>query len=196
MKNRKQYLIDRALQYRLGVELMIIVLLMLVVPFVFYASFLVENQSVPGIRTHGVVGGLLRYHWLSLILFYLAYIGIVYVFVVYYSHRIAGPVHHFRRVLDDMAEGRLGQQVHRRKDDYFEHLGGSINRVAGTFAATLSELKTTTAALSEMANARGDGDLSGHVAKVQEILDRYTVASIGTEPSVGSSGSDRLLAYQ
>jgi len=177
MKNRKQYLIDRALQYRLGVELMIIVLLMLVVPFVFYASFLVGNQSVPGLRTQGVVGGLLRYHWLSLILFYLAYIGIVYVFVVYYSHRIAGPVHHFRRVLDDMAEGRLGQQVHWRKDDYFENLGGSINRTAGTLTASLSELKTTTTALSELASARGDRDVSGHVAKIRQILDRYTIVS-------------------
>lgn len=175
MKNRKQFIVDRALQYRLGGELMIIVLLMLTVPFVYYASFLVESQSVPGLRSAGVVGGLLRYHWPSLILFYLAYIGIVCVFVVYYSHRIAGPVHHFRHVLDDMAEGRLGQQVHRRKDDYFEHLGGSINHVAGSLAANLSELKTATTELSELASARGDRDVSDHVAKIRQILDRYTV---------------------
>jgi len=174
MKNRKQFIVDRALQYRLGGELMIIVLLMLTVPFVYYASFLVESQSVAGIRTHGVIGGLLRHHWLSLILFYLAYIGIVYVFVVYYSHRIAGPVHHFRRVLDNMAEGRLGQQVHRRKDDYFEDLGGSINRAAGTLTTSLSELKATTTALSNLASARGDRDVGDHVAKIRQILDRYT----------------------
>ncbi len=175
MKNRKQFIVDRALQYRLGGELMIIVLLMLTVPFVYYASFLVESQSVAGIRTHGVIGGLLRYHWPSLILFYLAYLGIICVFVIYYSHRIAGPVHHFRRVLDDMAEGRLGQQVHRRKDDYFEHLGGSINHVAGSLAASLSELKTATTELSELASARADRDVSEHVAKIRQVLDRYTV---------------------
>ncbi len=177
MKNRKQYLIDRALQYRLGVELMIIVLLMLAVPLVFYASFLVESESVAGIRAEGLIAGLVRYHWPSLALFYAAYIGIAYVFVVYYSHRIAGPVHHFRCVLDNMAEGRLDQHAHHRKDDYFENLGGSLNRAAGVLASSLAELKATAAALSEMANARGDRDVRDHVTRIQQILDRYTVVS-------------------
>jgi len=175
MHNRKQYLIDRALQYRLGVELMVIVLLMLAVPFVFFASFLVGGKSVPGLGSEGLIAGLIRYHWPSLALFYLAYFGIVYVFVVYYSHRIAGPVHRIRRVLDETAAGCVGHQVHLRRGDYFDNLGASLNRATGILMSDLAELKTAATALSEKA-VSGARDLGAPLEKIQSILDRYRVA--------------------
>lgn len=179
MTNRKQFMVDRALQYRLGAETMVIVTLMLAVPFAFFATFLAENPGVPVLRSEGLLVGLFRYHWPSMGLFYVLYAGIVFVFVAHYSHRIAGPVHRLRRVLDDMAEGRMAQHVRLRKGDYFENLGVSVGRVAEGLTANLSELRTVASALSELATQRTDRELGAQVAKVQRILDRYTVAPKG-----------------
>ncbi len=52
-----------------------------------------------------------------------------FVLVVYYLHRIAGPVYRIEKTLNDMAEGKEVKPVVLRKKDFFKSLAESLNKV-------------------------------------------------------------------
>lgn len=50
-------------------------------------------------------------------------------FGVFFLHRVAGPVHHFRQVLKRMGSGEIPGDVHLRKRDFFKETADELNRV-------------------------------------------------------------------
>jgi len=51
------------------------------------------------------------------------------VFMVFYSHRLAGPVYHLEKHLDDMIAGNFSKELKFRKNDEFKQLADLINRL-------------------------------------------------------------------
>lgn len=47
---------------------------------------------------------------------------------LYFSHRIAGPLYHMKRVLKSKIEGKDTGPIHIRKNDYFFELAEMINK--------------------------------------------------------------------
>lgn len=53
--------------------------------------------------------------------------GLLVIFGMAYSHRIAGPLHHLRRYLKDRSEGRAQGPLVFRSSDYFQEVAESLN---------------------------------------------------------------------
>ena len=185
MQKRKQYLIDRKFQMRLALELMVVVLL---VPLVVWADFYLLGQyalaqagAVPARGDWGLIGSLVRQQWLMMVFLYIINFGLVYLFIVFYTHRIAGPVYKFTQNLEAISGGDLSGHITLRKNDYFENLGQGINALVSRYAATFGELKSATAVLEDKARNMDDDVLKEQVEAMKKILDFYQTEAASAE---------------
>jgi len=197
---RRQILIDRTFQHRLAIDLLVIVL---VVPAVLWADFYIlgqyalsQNPDIGQASGWGMIGTLVKQQWFFMLLVFVLNFALVYAFIVYYTHRIAGPVYRFCRTLDDMADGKLAQLVKLREKDYFENVGTSINRLSERLCGAVAELKAEVATLSDRAHAKNAGNLQERIAAMEKILARFDVLfadkpspALGAAP-VEPAGSD------
>ncbi|MDH5633007.1 MAG: hypothetical protein OEZ10_08425 [Gammaproteobacteria bacterium] len=182
MIKRKQYLVDRKFQMRLALELMVVVLL---VPLVVWADFYVLGQyalaqnAAAGMANSswGVIGALIQRQWLLMVVVYLVNFGLIYLFIIFYTHRIAGPVYRFTETLTSMAGGDLSARIKLRKNDYFENLGESINRLSDHYADTFRELQAAASRLEEQGEKSADQDAKIQIAKIKSILAGYQTGS-------------------
>ena len=185
MTKRTQYIVDRIFQQRVAMNLMAIVLFL---PIVLMANFYLvglyvmsQNLEIADFpRDWGLVGLMLQHQWWMTILFVVACVVFSFGLIFYYTHRIAGPVYRFRLLFDELAEGKVGAQVHLREGDCFENLAASVSRANATLASSIAELKTATAALSRKADSLGDQELGKQVAAINRVLDRYKVVPLTT----------------
>lgn len=192
MKKRTQILIDRDFQLRLALELMVVVL---VVPLILWADFyllgqyaLSQNPEISSTASSwGLMGTLLQQQWALMLVLYLVNFGVVYAFIVFYTHRIAGPVYRFSVTLKAMTEGKLGIRIKLRKNDYFENLGEGINAMAQAFSQTIADLKTTTGTLSEKTGNIDDQEIKDHISALEKILGHYEEEEMA---NTGSKESD------
>jgi methyl-accepting chemotaxis protein len=58
---------------------------------------------------------------------------------VFVTHRFAGPIYRFRKVVDQMAGGDLSIRVKLRKGDDLTELEGAVNRAIESLADTVQE---------------------------------------------------------
>ena len=179
MIKRRQILIDRTFQHRLAIDLLVIVL---VVPAVLWADFYIlgqyalsRNPDIGQTGGWGLIGTLITQQWFFMLLVFVLNFALVYGFIVYYTHRIAGPVYRFCRTLDDMADGKLAQLVKLREKDYFENVGTSINRLSDRLCGSVAELKAEVATLSDQVHAGNAKDIQERVAAMEKILARFDV---------------------
>jgi len=182
MIKRTKFVIDRMFQQRVAMDLMVIVLL---VPVILWANFYIvgmytlsQNPEIAYLpRDWGVVGLLLKQQWWLILLFIAVSFGLSFGFILYYTHRIAGPVYRFRLLFDGLGAGKVGSQVKLRKGDCFENLAQSASVASTALATSISELKTVAATLTQKANSMGDRELVEQVATFNRVLDRYDVVS-------------------
>lgn len=187
MTKRTQIVVDRKFQQQVAVNLMLIVLFL---PLVLVANFyavgtytMTQNPEIADLpRDWGLVGQMLKYQWWLLLVF----VGVSLVFtlglIFYYTHRIAGPVYRFRRLFDEIAEGKVGAPVQLRKGDCFENLATSVSRANATLSQSISDLKNAAAILSRRADSLGDRELTEQISVVNRILERYKLAE-STKPA-------------
>jgi len=71
-------------------------------------------------------------------------IGFLALFV---SHRIAGPVYHFQKVLREAEKGNFSPAIHLRKTDEFKELSEDFNLFFGTMSSQLNKIKASLDAL-------------------------------------------------
>lgn len=186
MAKRTQYIVDRTFQQRVAMSLMLIVLFL---PVALSANFYVvgmyaiaHNPGIPDLpRDWGLVGQLLKQQWWLILLFSAVCVVFAFGLVLYYTHRIAGPVYRFRRLFDELAEGKVGAQAQLRKGDCFENLAASVSRANATLASSIGELKSAAAALSRKADSLGDREMGEQIATIKRVLDRYQVVSAPTQ---------------
>lgn len=180
MTKRTKIVVDRKFQQQVAVNLMLIVLFL---PLVLLANFyavgtytMTQNPEIADLpRDWGLVGQMLKYQWWLLLVFVAVSLVFTLGLIFYYTHRIAGPVYRFRRLFDEIAEGKVGAPVQLRKGDCFENLAGSVTRANATLAQSIMDIKTMAAALSKRADALADPELREQVAALNRLLARYEV---------------------
>jgi len=139
IRKRRIYLIDKPFQYafmlRFTGAVVAGILLAFLVLLVYYAVR--YSQGNLAMRFYYVSGQpgtpLEQTTLLSVVLPALALsalLSAVFAVVVglLYSHRIAGPLYHLRRVLREMREGKLDREVHFRKGDEFQGLADEVTQ--------------------------------------------------------------------
>jgi len=185
---RKQYLIDRKFQLRFSLELMVFVV---VTPFVVWANIYMLGQysqtqdiyAQGAMSQWGVIGVLFLRYWWLLLLLYLGNFGLLYFVVIYYSHRVAGPIYKCTKTLDALAAGTIGGNIKLRKRDYFGSLGDSINEVTKNYGSDITGLKEAMDTLRNKISSGSDNDLKKAVEQMDSILSRYNFDETDAEPS-------------
>lgn len=123
----------------------------------------------------------MKQQWWLILLFIAVSFGSSFGFILYYTHRIAGPVYRFRLLFDMLAEGKVGAQVKLRKGDCFENLAENASRASTTLAGSITELKTAAAVLSRRSDSLGDRELVEQIAVINRALDRYNLVPEPTQ---------------
>lgn len=188
MTKRTQFVVDRVFQQRVALNLMLIVLflpMVLLVNFYIVGEYVMtQNLEIADLpRDWGLVGQMLKYQWWLLLVFVAFSLVFTVGLIFYYTHRIAGPVYRFRRLFDEIAEGKVGTQVQLRKGDCFENLAAGVSRANATLASSISKLKVASEVLSRKADALGDRELAEQIATIHQVLDRYHVVPEPTAPT-------------
>jgi len=191
---RKQYLIDRKFQLRFSLELLIFVV---VTPFVVWANIYMLGQyshsqdiyNQGAMTQWGMIGVLLQHRWWLLLLLYLSNFGVFYFIILYYSHRVAGPIYKCTKALDALAAGTIGGKITLRKRDYFKSLSNSINEVVKNYGSDITDLKETMDTLRNKASSGSDNELKKAVEQMDSILSRYNFDETDAEPSSEQANS-------
>jgi methyl-accepting chemotaxis protein len=69
-----------------------------------------------------------------------------------FTHKIAGPLYRFEKILDEMAEGRFTTEIVLRKKDEGTQLAQKINRFNGLLSEKVESLRTMTQELETVLN--------------------------------------------
>lgn len=67
-------------------------------------------------------------YWLPFVFISGIYLIVIIVFSLFFSHKMAGPVHRIKQTLDDYTNHKKVSKIHLRKGDYFDELAVLINR--------------------------------------------------------------------
>lgn len=67
-------------------------------------------------------------YWLPFILISGLYLIVIIIFSLFFSHKMAGPIHRIKQTLDDYINKKDVSKIHLRKGDYFDELAVLINR--------------------------------------------------------------------
>lgn len=180
LKKRSQHIVDRALQMRVAIILtMITVLVPAVLLFAIYLVWRIvvtQNPLLAELPAAWLtVGATLRMHWWVVGLCIAGFVSFTFALVLYYTHRIAGPVYRFRWLFDELAEGRVHTTVQLREGDAFENLAASLLRANATLASAITHLKAAAVAASQEAGSIQNPALNEQINAIQRILDRYRV---------------------
>lgn len=172
---RKRYLINRAFQTRFALEMLVFVA---IVPFLVWVlvatlgmSTLSPEVAAAAGEGHGaLMRAVFKQQWLPMVLLYGLNMAAVYGLIVYYSHRIAGPMYRFAETLKRIGDGDLTQTVKLRKHDFLQELGSEIDRMTHGQAAAVQELRRAVRALRQ-ANQRANDP---HIEKEIDALERLS----------------------
>lgn len=89
----------------------------------------------------------------SLLLANLAVIGITavagFAVMVWYSHKIAGPLYRFEKSIDEMASGDLTSRFNLRSGDQLEELASRINSLSKRLDTAVSDIKAEASELEK-----------------------------------------------
>ncbi|MDZ4165696.1 MAG: methyl-accepting chemotaxis protein [Smithellaceae bacterium] len=151
---RRHYYIDKKFQSAFAVKFLVIVALAAIA---FLALFLYNSQ---GTITAGYTGSEVRLlqtgaFFLPTLLLSTSVIIIVSVAVglivmILFSHRIAGPLFRFEKILTELYNGDLTLRFKLREKDQFKELAERINGLSETMDQKIGHIKTQAAELSRL----------------------------------------------
>ncbi|MDD5680809.1 MAG: HAMP domain-containing protein, partial [Candidatus Omnitrophica bacterium] len=64
---------------------------------------------------------------------------LIFIFAIFISHRIAGPIYRIKSVIREMGEGKLDVPVYLRKNDELHDLAEEINKLQESLKAMLKK---------------------------------------------------------
>ena len=173
---RKNYLIDRNLQIRY-IVLMVLVLVvhtLIVLAAVFSPYIMMLSFDFPHDKRAEAAKAFLLVHanaW-PIIGSFIIFVGILTLFV---THRIAGPIFRLKRGIRDIADGRLNETIHLRKKDEFHDVAEELNALATRFRDSFSLLKAKSSLLAEHIE---DLELEIRDKKLDEAVGRHIIENI------------------
>ncbi len=151
---RKNYFINKKFQVDFAIRFLVLI----VVAAVAALGLFLYNSK--GTLTAGYTGSevrLLRTSDFFLPMLLMSTIGVIIVtgiigilVLIYLSHRIAGPIFRFQKVLNEIDKGDLTHRFTLREDDQFKELAGRINDLARTMDHKIGLIKDHASALSRI----------------------------------------------
>ncbi len=159
---RRQLVVDPKFQYGLIIKFVILVTIVLVASIALlafvYSKF--ANIALPvSVETGGVVSfgatqfiNLSELIWPVMLLSVIVSGAAIYIFGLFFSHKMAGPVYRLRTDIAEMTDGDLERKVSLREKDYFQLLATDINCLRQHWLDSILEMKTINKKLNDISN--------------------------------------------
>lgn len=96
------------------------------------------------------------------------------------AHRIAGPMHRLKLLLDDIASGNLTHEIEFRKKDEFQELAAATDALVENYAARIQKLQTIAQSIDEASKRAADPELS---KAAEELRTELAVFRLPEEPA-------------
>jgi methyl-accepting chemotaxis protein len=199
---RKEYLVDKPLQQRFAVFLLLqMTIILLIIGLYAYLENSRFMQDVLSIKDAFILQEKLHLNaqaFLLKILIVLVLTAFVIMFFgLYFSHKIAGPVFKLKRYLKALGDGNFAEEIQFRRTDYLEELQIIVNRLVDKFRTRQREGLDAVEAMQEEAARLSASTRSGvfdrdrFIAGTQAIarLARKTLAA--RPASTGAEGAER-----
>jgi nitrate/nitrite-specific signal transduction histidine kinase len=97
------------------------------------------------------------------------------VFVLYASHKIAGPMYRFKLALDEISRRNLSATTSVRHDDQLQEVSASLKRVAETLREDCQTMKDGLATMKPLAAGNASPELLRTLEKLQTTVDLYQI---------------------
>jgi methyl-accepting chemotaxis protein len=174
MVRRTNYFIKKKFQLRflLGFVLLIVLAALLIMGLFLYVS----NNTL----TTGYTNSTLRVEntatfffttFLLIALISAVVVGVVGVIIfILFSHRIAGPLHHFETVLQEIEAGDLTSRIVLRKSDQLVELKTALNLLLESMNKRIGSIKKTTSDIDELLSKENDPELVPKLKARLEII--------------------------
>ena len=159
---RRQLVIDPKFQYGLIIKFIILVTIALIASLVLlafvYSKF--ANIALPvSVETGGVVSfdatqfiNISELIWPVVLLSVIVSGVAIYIFGLFFSHKMAGPVYRLRNDIAEMTEGDLERKVSLREKDYFQLLATDINSLRQHWHDSILDMKTINKKLNDVSD--------------------------------------------
>ena len=128
-KHRKlsNYLINKPLQFRLTVKI-----LLLVIPLCFVVGLIVFYTVYPAVSSfvpYALLGSIMMQVYVRLFCSAMILIAIIFVICTVISHKIAGPIYQIEKKLDSLNNGIEVAPIRLRIGDEFHELAEKVNEI-------------------------------------------------------------------
>jgi methyl-accepting chemotaxis protein len=64
---------------------------------------------------------------------------IIFIFAIYISHRIAGPIHRIKSIIHDIGDGKIDTAIYLRKTDELHDLAEELNKMQENLKSRLKQ---------------------------------------------------------
>ena len=179
MSQRKNYFIEKGMQSKFIVTLMLLIFLVSVITVcnVYVIYEYVHANAIAGQNDQGFFSVAFNLMGYRLFLIGMVNIIIVAIIGVFYSHQFAGPSYKIEKSIRQIAEGDLSFKVTLRKSDTMHNIAESLNVMVDNFRSVLkkaaeltNQIKDSTAKISAE-DADSDKNLAGLKGIAGELED-------------------------
>lgn len=175
---RKIKLIDRVFQYRLITRFILVNILILIVfgglIYVFFRSEIAANLASAHAAYRSAADMLLPIILTLSLLNILITSIIIAVVVVYWSHKIAGPLYRFNEALKEMKNGNLNPMSHIREDDQLSEVALSLQQLAEKLGRDIDGTRSRLQELKEFCTGKDLPDeIKDKLVQIENLLKEY-----------------------
>lgn len=165
MSQRKNYFIEKSMQSKFIVTLMLLIFLVSVITVcnVYVIYEYVHSNAVSGQGDTGFFSVAFNLMGYRLFLIGMVNIIIVAIIGVFYSHQFAGPSYKIEKSIKQIAEGDLSFKVTLRKSDTMHNIAESLNVMVDNFRSVLKKAAELTNQIKDTSTRMASED--EHVAK-------------------------------
>lgn len=161
--SRKKIVVKPVFQLKTALTLTIyLIIYSLILGFFIFYPLYIELNSVVSPEAHARVSSIIHHlHkrvWVGL--FIVAVLAGIHTILA--SHRVAGPMYRFEKMVDDLIWGRYSRRIRIRKGDEFREMEGLLNTLAETLDISRArdgqfyvDVKTRLETISAMLEAEG-----------------------------------------
>ena len=178
---RKTYLVDRSLQGKYIIHFFCLVVIGALLFTLFFSMTTAETLAViyskhnanPGSTPFLLILELVKANWALILLAFI----IVVILALMYSHKVAGPMYKFERVLEEMRQGVLDPNCRLRNKDDGQGVMEELQQTNRFFADKVNELRSIAENLNKTAKSEEHSteSLRNEAGRLQALVDGFTI---------------------
>ena len=131
---RKKYLINRSYQFGMLIVLVIIIFIVILISILSTHYYLLSSVLDTAYQTgrfpagQELIEASTKPFTIIVPIIFIILVFVV-VYIIYVSHRTAGPLHHLKEAMDKVGEGDFSVKVKFRKNDEIHDVADSFNKM-------------------------------------------------------------------